>query len=127
MKEEIGDRLRFLVETYLPHRLGRDNLTHAEVAGMVGVQNQLWSRWVNNPQAPPGLDSIHRIGDALRIQKGWLLFGEGGPDPERPEVPVHWWRVARGLVNVSSEVASMIDAVEVVYTEAGVSPEDNGG
>lgn len=68
----VGDRVRWTIERHL-------RLPHAEVARRLGITRQLLSRWVNNPDRPPGEESLQAIADLARIPVAWLRYGGSLP------------------------------------------------
>lgn len=75
----IGQRIRWLIEDYLPRKEGRP-ITHREFADRLGVKPQQLSRWIN--KSPPGEDSIRRIAEEAGVSAAWLRYGEAKYAPE---------------------------------------------
>jgi transcriptional regulator with XRE-family HTH domain len=71
--QTIGQRLRRA-------RL-RAALTQEQLAAKSGVPNVTISRIENDRYGPPRPRTVRRLADALGINPGWLLFGEG-TEPE---------------------------------------------
>jgi repressor LexA len=76
MKSTIGERLRQARE--------RRDLDQATLASRIDVATRTVQRGEKGEQVPDGL-TLTRIARATGVAASWLLTGEGGPEPRRPE------------------------------------------
>lgn len=83
--DTIGGRIRWLIEDYIPRREGR-RISHSEFARRIRVRPQQLSRWINDPDRPPGEDSIKLIADAAGVSPAWLRYGPPNPLHEADEM-----------------------------------------
>lgn len=69
----IGERLRSM---RLRRALSQDNLAETS-----GVPKVTISRIENDRYGPPRPGTVRKLADALKIDPGWLLFGNGDNQP----------------------------------------------
>jgi transcriptional regulator with XRE-family HTH domain len=96
MGQTIGERLRQARRELAAHE--RRDVTQAQIAEASGVSAVQVSRYESDLQEP-SVGVLARLAAALRVDPGWLAFGdapataeraapEGSSPPERPAAPV---------------------------------------
>ncbi len=85
----------------------KSGCSQAELAAHVGVDRTTVIRWEQNTHSSPGMESLHRLSEALNVSVEWLLHGhnrsfDGASDLEK--IPSTRKAIESQLVSLSKHV-----------------------